>query len=1086
MANTQRLILAAVSCWALAGCEDNPDQFYKRAAAGSGDRWNNGQTPAVYDPNARNSFTDSYNGSSKQELCSGAVKQKVWADMVKQDIKPPRNIAGLDLAGKDENGKVLYTGLDFRDAEKVLCQSKSLAGDDTMLQAGWGDANEVAVLYKIATNAIDTWYLNPGYTGKLKFKSRPTNLKDPSKPNPRGQHTYEIGVNVPIVRDGKNYPINWTQTCTTPTSDEGTDTEECFEKQATELFDAMMYTFDPGLPSTQKSCVEAQTCLAKFFPDGEAIIGVRPLGIYIDIGSYFLQQPAASTPRYLYGFYVKLMPFSASTMFLKLDQEGPTATAVGLGDKQKTCTQKLGMDFKTFVEDCVDVNAKPEDNAETRAKLFGGMGHDKEAFDFSIEGVNLDFVSSKIGESGMVGDDQLPDNNDHAHEFNMDIRASGTVRNEFDESGKVETFGGTGAIYREYVRRVQNDIHAKLADYFPPEPMRNNQCAEGWVKDGDSGNCRYQGFEIGDLRCASATPARGCTGFENFVTPASHEVGPTEGVKRFSIGVKAKALGYKTALKAGDPAAVFCNDPAPNASGADVGEDGKQAVCTADAECFSNACNPNASIPKPESGTCPAGFENDETDANKCKETVRRCAPANAKFFKQCTKDSLLNGSWQRVTDVLGRSFKQDGSVEGEGALKNLPPALRDRKYYFRHWAFALVKYLKAANKFPKDLGAPEFMPGGHACDVENLLPGFEQPKYGCEPEPDHLLFDQIGDSGDSDKFEYIDRRFVDTSGPGEKEPLKIEYQILISSSNQQEWKFHRKMTRPERSLYMALSSDRNKPPATKDDNVRISNIVGSPVLTAGWGTGEEAWKCASTLVDGEPLPGCSPPMDSRTGKYMLDDYGQPLLTNYKGAFTGTVFSIGTRYMKMVEELPYNRSAKISVPFWDNPYAPPAPGAGIAAGSAPVVLVDWRPETPGNGIRIPLNGQYDKFYPSATASFTGSSLTFDLDYALQPDKSMLVEALQSDNYMGNLFVCQDGATGDLLSIEQYESMEVILDWLEKHPGAEEACNIIIRPSATLGRPILFAAKGAGLVLNIGQGSGIGRITKIEIFDPSLL
>src|SRR6185503_1656185 len=103
------------------------------------------------------------------------------------------------------------------------------------------------------------------------------------------------------------------------------------------------------------------------------------------------------------------------------------------------------------------------------------------------------------------------------------------------------------------------------------------------------------------------------------------------------------------------------------------------------------------------------------------------------------------------------------------------------------------------------------------------------------------------------------------------------EYEILINSSNQQEWKFHRKLTRAERALYLAMSTDRSEPAAGPHDNVRITNLVGSPVLSgAGWrgvagDPKKDAHYCASTLIDGAPDPQCkaigsTPPMDSRHG----------------------------------------------------------------------------------------------------------------------------------------------------------------------------------------------------------------------------
>ena len=235
-------LAAAIACGvSLSGCEDNPDQFYKQAPAGAGDRWNDGQTNPYADPHARNGFTENFNSTTKQEICSGPVKQKRWAEMVKAPIKPPRFIGGLDLAGGDA-----WTGLDFRDAEKVNCQSKSTGGDESTLAAQWGDAGEIEVTYKLSNNTIDFIQLNQGYRGTLDFESRPD---APGAPNPFGKHTYSIGVGVPVRRDGQPWEIKWSS----PT----------WNKQATELYDALMYTFSPTLPGDQVDCIKAATCLAR-------------------------------------------------------------------------------------------------------------------------------------------------------------------------------------------------------------------------------------------------------------------------------------------------------------------------------------------------------------------------------------------------------------------------------------------------------------------------------------------------------------------------------------------------------------------------------------------------------------------------------------------------------------------------------------------------------------------------------------------------------------------------------------------------------------------------------------------------------
>jgi len=1098
------LILAAATLGAAAtGCEDNPDQFYKRAPAGAGDRWNNGKTPPTYDRDAKNGFTDQFNSSSRQDLCSGAEKHERWAKMVREDIVPPRKIAGIDLAGGDD-----WKGLDFREAERSLCQSKARSiGDPEMLGAAWGDANEVEVDYSIATNTITNWSLNPGYRGKLIFKSRPRRLLDngfednadsPENKNPFNKkpdgHEFVVQIGVQIQKDGRPHEIHWNNDCK-PDNKPG---DLCWQLELTEMYDALMYTYSKDLSSTQGNCVAEQKCLGSKARGDIGLFGVRPLGTYFVVPNYRVQ-PQGSTPAYFYGFYVKLMPFSGAELYVKLDDEGPYAFSPAIGDLKKDCKQVLGIKFGDFVANCINISKDQTLNNFISGKFRGGMSRTKEAFDFSVEAVSLNFLSSKIGEDKTVGDDWFPTDNDVAHEWEMDIRASGKVLNEWTADKRFQTMAATGAIYREYARRVQNDIHAKLAEWLPQKDAIKGAnggeatCQAGYVPN-SAGKCSYQGFGIGDSHClmspsddpATWKRAEGCTGFEGFMTPgdrshvnmSSYPAGSSP--LRVSMGWRGAQLGLKTALKAGDPLAIFCEDPPVNVNGKDSGPDGAPVECAADNECLADKCLPPNAAGK-----------------RFCENPLRVYCAAR---YDDGSGNKVLSGSHKRVIDVLGG-----------GNELNVPPALRDRKFYFRHLAAAIVKYLKAAPRDPvmeqpKDLTDPDFAPGGTACLPKNKDGQFlgekgqiisaEEAKtlepWNCEPEPDNLLFDQMIANSDRDKFEYIDRRYAING----EEPMKVEYEILINSSNQQDWKYHRKLTRPERKLYEMM----------KSDNLRLINLVGSPILAQNWAgvsAEKDAHYCASTLLpkpppgktcldEGfcvDPDPDCAragsvPP--SANGKWMLDDYHMPLLSNYRGGFagSGTIFQLGTNYIKIVEELPLIKSARVSIPFPNDPYNPGGDAPSLAS-NAKLVLADWRPKTPANGIRIPVNEQLDKFIPSATVVFGGSSLTLDIDYVEQPDKTMRLEAVSSDSYKGNLFLCVDPGTGDLLSVEQYESMDVIQNWFNTHPGSREACGIMTRFSAFGDYPQLLHARGAGIVLDVGLGSGVGRITHLQMYDASL-
>jgi hypothetical protein len=1028
MAKFWLCVAAAAACAAaVVGCEDNPDQFYKKAPPGAGDKWNDTNTAGTYDPNARNGFNDTFNTSSKDELCPGPVKHKVWADAVTRPIVPPKDFGGLDLRGGDG-----WTGLTFTDAQKpnVLCQATPAGTDDDHLVAQWGDAGEISVEYLVSTNVIDFVQLNAGYVGTLDFHSR-TDADSQTMfghPNPFKQHTYQWAPGQPVRRDGVPWLLNW-------------GTTALDDKQATEMFDALMATFAPELTGDQDSCSTAQTCLVRL-TGVEGVFGARPLGMYFHIPVVNAPQPAASTPDYLYAFYVKLMPFSTSEMFLKLDKDGPISTARGLGDKKTTCTQKLGMSYADFLGNCVTVKNADADNQFLVGKLLGGMAHTKEVFNLSVQGIDTDFASSIIGDDKVIADDWKPTATDKIYHFNMDIRASGKLLNEYSEDGNTFTFGATGAIYREYARRTQADIQRMMKTWdpsFTPHNIGDPACLMGAK---DDPNKWGPGKEHG--------PAKGCTGFEQFVTPGERTTpdgaGIDKGVRTISIGARAQAdpFDFNSALKPGDPVGVFCVDPSPNPDGKDIGDS-----CTADSECWSMSCS---------------GDDGKKT-----------CDDITTNYFKHCggtgdpgASGPILDASYNRVIDYLGG-----------GNPLNVPPTLRDRKYYFQQLGFAIVKYLHAAGNSPRPTNL--FALGPNDCNGKS-----------CEPEMDHLQFDQIGASADRAKLEYIDRRFVDDG----VEPLSYEYEILIVSGNQQESRFQRMLERDEKTVFLAMSEDRTQPLANPKDNVRLTNIIGSPVIAGGPWQGvsdkKDAWFCG-THDDAECKaadPTNSPPrIGGRPDSPIdLDDNGEPILTQYKGAFAGaeTAFSLGTAHLKMVEEEPLIKSARVAVPIFDDPYKAGATTTTAAGPQVKVTLPDWRPLAPGAGFRIPVNAQRDRFIPAAQVDFSGQNISMALNYQLNDsDKSMKILGVETQTFEGELFMCQDPRTKDLLHVRQYDSVADVLDWLEKHPGAREACDILVRFSPFNESPISITSKSAGVQVTVGQGVGIGRIIDALFYDVTL-
>jgi hypothetical protein len=1022
--------VAAIALMGAAGCEDGPDQVYNPSPAGAGDRWNNGRTPGAVDK-AQNGFTDNFGGTSKLEICSGSEKQQRWAKMVNEPIKPPRFLAGIDVAGGD-----LWPGLLFEDAEKTLCQSDALGTDgEGSLYAAWGDAGEVQVGYNLSNHKINFIYLGPGYKGAIDFKSAPCeaawtdaerNAKCPFAKDDTGawlppgqQHSYHSELGKFIQKNGANFKLEWDKP------------GPILDKEGTELFDALMYTFAPELPRDNVNCRSSGQC--RLLPSGDdtAVFGARNIGFYFHLPSVSKSDATRSSPDYFYLFPVKTLPFSPAAMRPKLDAEGPTAVLSGLGDKTptgSTCTMKMGMTWQSFRDTCVEVLNDPQKNQLSMNKLLGNLTHTHENFILDVVGVNLDFQSEKImeGTGDIIHDEWVPEGRDTASEYIVDIRAGGPLINEANNQAAcladpqprnaacASRLRGTGAIYREYALQVQEELNRMTGGTRPladpacllPDPLPANFDVNAW------------------------RPAAGCTGMEGFIIPQTLDPAAPANIQALQVPFNPAFLGFTTLMRPGDPIAMFCAD----------------------------------------AGTYNFTYCGGPTD--------------NAGL-----SSSLWDGTFKRVLQVLGR-----------GQILNLPPEARDRKFYLKIFARAYIKYLMNAATFPNDLRLPA----------------------SAQLEPDHLIFDDLG--YENEKFEYIDRRFVTATD----EPLRFQYEVLIISGNHRDQKYQRRMGRAEKTLYQAMAVDKTLPagarapacaanPSTcaltefqKESNVRITNLIGSPVLRDGWtgsaSCGYTSYQCATDLGaymcddDGDPgTPDVSVPVQDdclaaggpangvprlRNGQVWLDDYGRPLLTNYKGAFGehGTIFQIGSSWVKKTKELPLIRSAQVTVPGLVDPYAPGATGNT----DTPInTIADWLPKSPSNGFYIPINGQRYRFITSETLAFGGATLGMRVYGDTGTDGSYTIKSVGSTDYMGDLFLCKDPLTNDLLRIEMFESMEEVLKWINGHPGSYEACGFIITYSPYNNYPLFLVAQKAGVLVSISTGSGFGRIASMEAWDPNL-
>ena len=145
-------------------------------------------------------------------------------------------------------------------------------------------------------------------------------------------------------------------------------------------------------------------------------------------------------------------------------------------------------------------------------------------------------------------------------------------------------------------------------------------------------------------------------------------------------------------------------------------------------------------------------------------------------------------------------------------------------------------------------------------------------------------------------------------------------------------------------------------------------------------------------------------------------------------------------------------------------------------------LVPWLPQQAGVGFPIALTGTSDKFVETATLDFSGTTLTADVDYTVKSD-AIYFNAVESSDFLGDTFVCQDVATKDILTARMYTAVAGILGWFAAHPGAYDACGMITRYSPYDNYADYITSIQNGVRLSVTQGGGYGRIVDVILFTP---
>jgi hypothetical protein len=970
---------------------------------------------------ASKDFSYLQGGTNSNVICNGATLAKVWAAMDEQPVLPPVSAGGLDMAGP---------GCTPNDPNCTWPGITIEEAEQVLCQSSnqgdlFGDG-------ELANSWGDNGELIAHYlitTHKIDFLwIQPGYLGVITATGCAGTasagHTYTVPIGLQMTKDSQPWTIDWAA-ARSPTD------------WRNEITSAILCEFQPTL-ATSADCNSNGYCVQGSFGD-EAYLAIAPLGfLSFYIANQFAAQPTPSIMQAVQMPLAKITPFAGAAIDLKIDAVGPTANAGTLNTTtNQPCLMEFGSTFGDFLNQCVETTGNQTIDLGNYNKLIGGIQHDDERFFFNIQGVDLNFGDSRLQPTQVVLDTDLPQSSDTASEFSIDQSTLGPIVQDYagNDPTKNKDTHGNGLLLLQMARIAQQNL---IADELAINPS-------------------FQAHYIGDPACSDTNPggpAAGCTGLETIVTTAPQAFISAAFTIPGSTTSTVTAAEVKALLNAGLPAGTdinAANTPAPLAS----------------QRLGMRPGTPNIAF-------CPNANPDFLTNLQSCPSTYQGL---------------LIPTMVARLTAILGK-----------GSKANLPVDAQDSRFFFKAYVTALLEYLKAEGT----AGAASVDPSTITVADIDATPIDQY----------NLYFDSLG-AGQFEEAEYIERAYSqDINNPNV--PLDFVFSADVLHGIMNGYDFSKYLYRGETALYKAMLDERdgNQHELASQDNALLTNMFGSPVLHAGWadhtvdsGPQYTAYYCATHNEPG-PCGGQVAPLDSN-GNILMDYTGtQPFLAAYPGAFTGaaTAFTLGGAASPS-QPVPINfvpntgdtgtgtfaniQSAYLQVPLHVNPYdltsAPPL-GGGPAVTQ---VLVDWLPKQPGNGFPVAIDGQREQLIETGSLDFSGEQITANVDYDFVLNSSgaatskVLFLAVETTDFLGDIFVCQDANTRDLLTARMYTSVSTILAWIAAHPTSYNDCQLIMEYSPYENYLDYVNSLENGIRLSSTQGGGFGRIVDGTLFDPSL-
>lgn len=984
-------IICLMACFALtAGCEDGPSDSYHPVPARASRTWNDSH-PSDFADDAGQDFVVSTAGTNKNDLCTPDQLKAARSKYFGAPIRPPGIAAGLDIAGgPNGDGAAGYdpdkpftydpstetwVGATVEDAEKVLCQGHT----DTVFYGesntvGWGDNDEVSVLYNVNSRIIEDVLIQVGYEGSIEADSVD------------GKTHYSIHFNnapiVKTVKDDKGNAgqpqsmiLDWTEQAT-------------LAKQVNDLYDALRNTFQPDFPA-DSNCVAAGHCILGNNYSAGGYMWFTPLNMSFFVTTTVGTDIANSAIVLLDLGKLKLLGFSSASTLLKLDSmgEGPLATRTNVWGQGVTCNYHLGISFGDFKHDCVEPFNDPVKNKTEENKLFGGMGHGDETYSFDVQGIDPQFAASSLPPDKVVADNDMPTDDDTSYVLRIDQEVLGPITNDYKNNDPTQQkdLHGIGLLTLEWANMIQ---HYMQKHYGVTTELGDSDCIANPMR--------------------MATGGKVCSGLEGIVTTA-----PPESV---AMGMKPNALGR-----------AIVADPATKGAFESLALGMKPGTW------FSFFCSDGGGL---DSDGHPVGYN---AGAHHC--------------YGQ--DDATHNGYYFDTVQYMVE--------QAYGGPESTPQELTDLRFYFQQWILSLIKYLRVADK-----------PNATLADVDAQTVSL-----------DDLFFDTAG--GGFEFGEFIDRHSVSAAM---QPPTNVQVTTNLLTSVINDFQFTRYTFRGETALYRALSPDPKAIPGAT--NLLLSNLVGSAVLRDTYGT----YECAINK-DPSKCGGMTGPADDK-GTLLLDDDDRPLLTAYQDAFGASSLAIPELGAPAVASALAIKniytdfaSAMIQLPRWSNPYDPSS-----AADNDPMVeaLVPYQPKGSSVGFPVSVDGSRDKFVDTFNVDFSGVGITANVDYdyvyTKDGDKQLVVKAVETQDFLGAVFVCAqpNPKTGnpDVLTVRMYTPVQEILDWFTLHPHGMGDCDVIYKYSIFGNYPDYITARTNGIRIGINPGYGGGRVTDVTVFDPNVV